>query len=205
MNKRAYPQIRIKNGWLIYQNASVHLHKLWGKNKKLASMKEVDLKILSYQKAWDKHEKQIMEGMQKILGLKFNQNIIDVYIAPWFDAFSDPMVIGNKFDPEYFVDVLTHELLHRLLTDNTKIKKIRLIPKWKKCFGKNHNLTTLVHIPVHATQKAIFIEILKQPSRAKRDFEKMKELKAKDYISSWQYVEKNDYRDLIKRVKSVYR
>ena len=34
-----------------------------------------------------------------LLDLEFRQNIIDVNIAPWFYAFSDPMVIGVTLNP----------------------------------------------------------------------------------------------------------
>lgn len=204
MKKEMYPQIRIKNGWLIYNNVSVHLHKLWGKNKKLATPKEVDKIVASYQKAWNKYEAQILKALYKTTGLKFKQNTIDVYIAPWFKAFSDPMVIGVKFEPDHFVDILTHELLHRLLTDNTKLKNIDLHKEWKKLFGKKHTFKTLVHIPVHAFHKAIILDELEEPERLEREMKKIQEHKATDYLSSWNYVQKNDYKKIIRQLKSIY-
>jgi hypothetical protein len=203
--KRSSPEIRIKNGRLIYQNISIHLHKLWGKKKKLASIKEIDKKVLAYQKAWDKYEKSILQGMYEITGLEFKQNIIDVYIAPWMKAFSDPMIIGIKYEPDYFVDILTHELLHRLLTDNVKIGKVNLIAKWKNFFGKNHSFGTLTHIPVHAIHKSIFLDILNQPKRLEREIARMKEYKATDYINSWNYVDKNDYKRIVKLIVAIYK
>ncbi len=203
--KTVYPEIRIKNGWLIYQNVSVHLHKLWGKNKRLATIKDVDNKVAAYQTAWSKQETTILEGMYKLTGLRFKQNIIDVYIAPWFSAFSDPMVLGIRYEPDRFVDVLTHELLHRLLSDNTKIGKLDLLKAWKKLFGKNHNFETLVHIPVLALHKAIILDILKKPNLLERDIAKMKEHKAIDYIKSWDYVNQHDYKDLIKQLLGLYK
>ncbi len=203
--KNISTEIRIKNGWLIYQNVSVHLHKLWGKNKRLATIKDVDKKVAAYQKAWSKRERIILEGMFKLTGLRFKQNIIDVYIAPWFAAFSDPMVLGIKYEPDRFVDVLTHELLHRLLTDNTKIGKIDLLKEWKKLFGKNHTFNTLVHIPVLALHKAIMLEVLKQPKRLERDIATMKEYQATDYVKAWNYVNKNAYQDIINKSSSLYK
>jgi antirestriction protein ArdC len=205
MKKRTYPEIRIKNAWLLYTNASVHLHKLLGKKGKLTSIKDVDKIVGSYQKAWLKYEKVIMEGMLKTTGLKFHQNTIDVYIAPWFSAFSDPIVIGIKYQPDNFVDVLTHELLHRLLTDNTQIGSLKLMSKWKTLFGKRHTFGTIVHIPVHAIHKAIYLDILKQPSRLQREIDDMETFKAIDYIKSWNYVQKNDYKRIIKSLLAIYK
>ncbi len=204
MNKN-YPEIRIKNAWLVYQNASVHLHKLWGKNEKLMTLDEVDKKVNQYEKAWKKYENTIMKGILNLTGLKFKQNIIDVYIAPWFSAFSDPMVIGIKYSPNYFTDVLTHELLHRLLTDNTKVKKTRLLNKWKKSFGSEHSFVTIVHIPVHAIHKAIYLDVLKDPKRMAREKKYMRDHQAIDYLKSWEYVDREDYKTLIKKIKETYK
>jgi hypothetical protein len=205
MGKQIRPQIRIKNAWLLYQNASVHINKSRRSPKKLPEVKDIDKIVTNYQRAWSKFENKIIPGMQKLLGVKFAQEIIDVYIAPEFNAFSDPMVIGSKFKPDYFVDILTHELLHRLLTDNNKVKNIDLMKEWKKIFGKNHNFAVLVHLPVHALHKSIWLDILKQPKRLKREREHMAKFKATDYIKSIDYIDKHDYREIISRLKSSYK
>lgn len=201
-----YPEIRIKDAWLLRENASRYLHELWGKKgETLVGDEWMEQRVLDYQQAWRKYESAILKGLCDITGLEFRQNIIDVYIAPWFSAFSDPMVIGVMREPDEFVDVLTHELIHRLLTDNTALPAdAEFTVRWERLFGDNHNFTTLVHIPVHAIHKAIYLDVLKDEKRLKRDQGYDTSAHAKDYLASWEYVEKTGYRDIIKKLKKDY-
>jgi hypothetical protein len=204
--KNKLPEIRIQDAWLLRDNVSKHLNELWGKGKLLADDKDMKTIVNNYRKAWDPYEQKILNGMADLLGLDFKQNIIDVYIAPWFFAFSDPMIIGVIYKPDVFIDILSHELLHRLLTDNisTPYDKGLLIPEWQRMFGKKHTFTMIVHIPVHAALKAIYLDILKQPERLERDIDRHKENKSKDYIDAWEYVEENDYKEIIKNLRLSY-
>lgn len=199
------PEIRIKDAWLLRENASKHLHELWGKDKKLADDKWMEWKVGEYKKAWQPYEEKILRGMTETLGLSFRQNVIDVNIAPWFHAFSDPMVIGVMLEPDVFVDMLTHELLHRLLTDNTTIPhEFDLRPEWEKLFGKQHSFRLLVHIPVHAVHKAIYLDVLKAPERLERDIANNKKFESADYVGAWNYVEKHGYEEIIKKLRKSY-
>lgn len=203
--RKEVPTIRIRNAWLLRANASYYLNELWGDGSPLRSDEEYQKIANSYLEAWLPYESKILKGISQALGLEFRQSIIDVHIAPWFSAFSDPLVIGVKYEPERFIDVLTHELIHKLLTDNTLLElDSPLIPEWEKLFGKNHSFGALVHIPVHAVLKYIFIDILKQPERLKRDIEMSKKNNATDYIAAWDYIEKNDYLKIIKDLKESY-
>lgn len=201
------PVIRIKDAWLLRENASQHLHELWAsKGDVLADDKWMEKRVTEYQKAWKPVEEKILKGMAENLELSFRQNIIDVYIAPWFRAFSDPMVIGVMQEPDVFVDTLTHELIHRLLTDNTTIPhETMLLDEWQKLFGKKHSFGTAVHIPVHAVHKAIYVDVLNQPERLKRDIAANKKYEAADYIAAWDYVDKHDYKEIIKKLNNSYK
>ena len=199
------PVIRIKDAWLLRENASKHLHELWGKDKKLADDKWMEKRVAEYQKAWHPVEQKILLAMTELLGLSFRQNIIDVNIAPWFNAFSDPMVIGVMQEPDVFIDTLTHELVHRLLTDNTAIPHdTLLLAEWQKLFGKEHTFGTTVHIPVHAVHKAIYLDVLKQPKRLERDIATNKQYEATDYIAAWDYVDKHDYKKIVQKLQKSY-
>lgn len=200
------PKIRIKDAWLLRMNASAHIHKLYAKkDEPLADDEWMARKVKSYQKAWKPFEEKILTSICDVLDLRFNQNIINVYIAPWFFAFSEPLVIGVTRGSDEFIDTLTHELIHRLLTDSNKTPEdlTRISDEWKNLFGKNHSFNTLVHIPVHAVHKYIYLDVLKDPSRLKRDYEKDRN-GPDDYIKSWDYVNRIGYRKIIKQLRENY-
>lgn len=208
MTKNAVlPQIRIKNAWLLRNAASVHLHKLWGEGEELVSIEWIDKKVDIYRKAWLPYETKVLNGICNTLGLSFRQNIIDVYIAPWFMAFSDPMVIGVIYEPKDFVDVLTHELLHRLLTDNSVIDRMHFAydKEWQRLFGKKHSFKALVHIPVHAVHKAIYLDVLDEPERFIHDVVMVHTHNSTAYIEAWDYVEKYGYEHIIEQLKESYK
>ena len=206
MSNTKLPLIRIKDAWLLRQNASHHLHELWAKKgDKLADDEWMAKRVEAYRKAWTPYEKKVLVGMSDVLDLSFRQNIIDVYIAPWFRAFSDPMVIGVTPEPDLFIDILAHELIHRLLTDNTAIPhETRLLEQWQKLFGKSYSFTTVVHIPVHAVHKAIYLDVLDEPARLERDIANKKEYDSKDYVAAWDYVETHGYQSIIEKLKRSY-
>lgn len=202
-----YPEIRIVDAMLLRNAASTHLHELWAKpGDKLADHEEMRKVVAKYQKAWQPYQTKILTGMCQTTGLQFEQNIIDVYIAPWFRAFSDPLVIGVNLPPDLFIDTLTHELLHRLLITNTSLPfDTDYIKIWQKLFGKNHTHRTLVHIPVHAIHQAIYLDVLNEPARLKRDIANNKQHGAVDYEAAWDYVEEHGYKNIIAQLKRSYR
>lgn len=205
MPKRELPEIRIKDAWLFRESVSVPLNELWGDGEPLRSDNEYAAITKAYQKAWQPYEQKILAAMTDLLELQFRQNIIDVYIAPWIIAFSDPLVIGVMQKPDVFVDTLTHELIHRLLTDNTTVPhELFLLPEWEKLFSNSHTFNTLVHIPVHAVHKAICFEVLHEPKRIERDIKSCKDNKASDYVAAWDYVEKHDFKGIINKLKLSY-
>ena len=113
--------------------------------------------------------------------------------------------------PDQFVDILTHELIHLLLIDNDKYQEYEAAPKhfmasdWRKLFGDKHDITTLVHIPVHALLKYVYLDVLDEPSRLARDISFVKDfVGAESYVKAWEYVESHDYKTMIQDLKQLY-
>ena len=63
----------------------------------------------------------------------------------------------------------------------------------------------LVHIPVHAVHKAIYLDVLNEPKRLERDISNNKMHKSKDYIDAWNYVHKHGYEEIINKLKKSYK
>jgi hypothetical protein len=198
-----YPEIRIKYAWLLVDAASEPMNKLWGNAEPLRSHKEYETIVESYKTAWAPYEKRILQAMCEGVGLSFRQNIVDVNIAPWFGAISDPLVIGVMNTPDRFVEILTHEVIHRLLTDNNETRYDTLYAdEWKKLFGDDHTFVELVHIPVHAVMQFVFDDVLKEPGRTTNDKNRVKEYD--DYHSAWKYVEEFGYKRVVEQLKENY-
>lgn len=149
--------------------------------------------------------------MTQLLELSFYRSVIDVTVAPYFGHKSTPLIINTRPDPDTFVDVLTHELLHVLQTDNTihqalgPHSTIDLLAQWRKLFG-DHDKLTLVHIPVHAIHKYIYLDLLKEPKRLERELRLLNNSSTgKPYIAAWKYVNDKDYKEIIEHIKRLYK
>ncbi len=176
---------------------------------KVLSFDKLEQRADDYRKAWNKYEDQVLKGVQKIYDLSFRLPMIDVAIAPWTvgAGISFPLIIDSKSEPDEFVDVLAHELIHVLLTDNNILTvmniKSRNRLKFGELFGDEHSDTTLVHIAVHAGLKRLYLDILKDPTRLDRDVEHCKKLP--DYKKAWDYVENNDYNQILEKITNRYK
>ena len=200
-----YPEIRFKSSWLLMDTIRYDITPAYEKYNNTHKLdNEFISKVLdSYEKAWRPYEKSLIEGMCDILGLEFRQNVIDIYAAPFYRAFSDPMIIATKYDPDRAVEVIAHELLHRLLTDNTSVDwQHDFITTWKVLFGSKHSFDTLVHIPVHATLQALFDDRLKEPERTLRDITECKD--HEDYQLAWDYVQEKGCKKIIRQLRESY-
>ena len=183
------PEIRIKYGSFLDEvfKSALTLH-----NYPVPD--ETKNKIFKFIEAWQAKEEITLRSICNFLQLDFRQNIIDVYIVGRGKTFSDPMVISGHFDPDEFTDILTHELIHRLLTDNIQGRKNKLLEYLKQNFYTEERLTRN-HILVHAISKFVYLEILKEPARLNRDIQNCADNSA--YKRSWEIVEQKGYRQLI--------
>jgi hypothetical protein len=205
------PEIRIQFSWLLAEGPSKVLEEKYNQGHRDNYTTEGYEKwAAKYRKAWQKHERKVLRGMCDVLGLEFRQTIIDVSLAPWFSPISAPLIIGFQHEPDQFVDVLTHELLHVLLTDNNVLSvqnkamgDVDLLTPWSRLFGKRHSFNTLVHIPVHAGCKHMYLDVWHEPTRLERDMQYVADWP--DYKAAWDYVESHDYKDILKKLKESYR
>lgn len=114
----------------------IHSADLFGKTFNL-STEGLDEVVASYQEVWRKYGAKIISALEKESGLVFAQRYIDVYVVDRksFVCISHPVIIGAAYSPDDFIPVLMHELIHRLLADNTLKKDFHS--------GENH------HVPVY--------------------------------------------------------
>ncbi len=169
--------------------------------QEIEDSEDVEKKIPLYLEEWKKEEQVILGAMCEILGLSFYPKNIEVYICGAHKkAFSNPLVISSKCPVHFFVDLLTHELLHVLLIDNNK--KIDVVPIFKEMFPEAIDRTSRNHVLVHAVHKEIYLTILNSPERLARNIEKHK--KWKGYEDAWNIVEKRGHANIINEFKTHY-
>lgn len=201
------PEIRIKKSFLLNDKVVPLLQpELQATHRENEGNDDfIDQKVREYKDAWSPYEARIISALCDVLGVEFKQNIIDIYVAPFINSMSDPMIISTKYSSDRVIDVITHEIAHRLLTDNTHLPLSdgkKLSEHWTESFG-NHPFKTLVHIPVHALLEYIFIDVLNEPERLQRDMDFCKKFEA--YDEAWKYVQAIGYKVIIDQIRSIYK
>ncbi len=156
---------------------------------------------------WRKHENKILKEISKVLGLPWNEKQINVYITSGAGWFSKPLTLSfdknnKRITPEWAMHVLTHELIHRIWSEKANWSNLQ--PRWKKFMKKYSKevLSTRVHIPVHAVHKHIFLNIFSE-KELKKEMDDVRTHKA--YARSWELVERDGYREIIKALNPRYR
>lgn len=205
--KAVMPKIRIKYNrfldpiFIFYCKNNPELKKQ-GWNDWIPPEKEKVLeRVKKYKEEWSKYENRIIYEMCNILGLNFERNIIDVHIVSGNSRqFSNPIVIKSGFEPDEFVDVLTHELLHVLFQDNIDIFPTQILDE----MFPDESKTTKNHIITHAVLKFLYLDILKDRGRLERNIFNSKRHSSFDYTRAWEIVEEKGYREIINDLKKRY-
>ncbi|MBP7820743.1 hypothetical protein KA025_00255 [Candidatus Saccharibacteria bacterium] len=199
------PEVRILFSDLLFYGES---KKLTNINNEQLNYIEFQEKERAYRQAWSEKSEKILTGMHSIYGLQFYKPVIDVTLATGFIPKSKPLIINFKYEPDEFVDVLSHELLHNIFTDNQYIQhgsnKNNLLLLWNEIIGKQDDRSVLIHIFVHSGLKAIYLDILNEPYRLERDIEQCQQLPIA-YRKAWDFVENNDYQDINLQIRKLYK
>lgn len=204
------PEIRIQSSMLLFNSISENERKTWANDigQDAPTFQQIENYTAELQKAWEEHAQTVLEAMVDVYGVEFKKTIIDIYVAPWNKSISNPLIINPSRPPEIQIETVVHELLHVLFTDNTsfsmhdKDQETKLIDEWRSLFGDELEWKTLVHIPVHAGLKAIFLDTLNAPERLERDI--LRHQNNPDYRKAWEYVEENDYITINNQLKELY-
>jgi hypothetical protein len=148
-------------------------------------------------KEWNQYQEKILTEISSCLNLPWKDEKINCYIIRQGIAFSDPLTIPVKKNVSEFVDILTHELIHCILTQNHQ----RIVPtiEFKKKYDKESKITQ-IHIIVHAVLKHIYLHVLGE-EHLKKDIQRHKK---KEYIRAWEIVESEGYETIINNFKSYY-
>lgn len=190
------PKIIFKYSWVYDQNWKKWI-KLYDKSsKKYPSYYEIQRYIKKVEKLWREDEEKVLIELSKKMGLKWKEKTIACYIVGRCREFSDPLTMPIHYKPDYFIDVLVHELIHQLLIQNEGV----CWSAWKYFHEKykDDEFNTRIHVPVHALHWHIFMRFFGEKN-LKRELKIMG--KYPDYKRAWDIVRQEGYGSIIKEFK----
>lgn len=159
---------------------------------------EVLIRVKAYKTKWNEYEEKILNGLCDLLDLNFGECPIDVHIVSGNPRqISFPLIIKSGFTPDEFVDVLTHELIHRLFGLN----KLGEVVVFDGSGYEKETETTKKHVIIYAILKYIYLDILNEPKRLETDLQEVKKHSPNEYERSWDIVDKEGYKKIISDFK----
>ncbi|HUW72101.1 MAG TPA: hypothetical protein VMV66_02875 [Candidatus Humimicrobiaceae bacterium] len=187
-----YPKIIFKYSW-IYDQTWKEGWLARKKTKNYPSSKKVFNYIKKVRRTWKKEEKRALQEISRITDLKWKSKSIDCYVVGRCRPFSYPltMPIYEKY-PDYFIDVLTHELIHNIFIQNEKETE-KAWRFFEKKYKKESRITKN-HIVLHAIHSHIYSKLYNE-KRLKRNIKFTNRFP--DYKKSWQIIQKVGYRNII--------
>lgn len=196
------PEVRIKFSHLIYRTIATRLYSCDKPGISLMAPNTAGEKAERYRAEWRHHESKILTGMCTLFDLTFYKPIIDVYLSPWVPTISAPILISLRAEPDEFVDILAHELIHALITDNTRYPGDAIGPILDQLYP-SFDRVTKDHVLVYAGLKHIYLTVLQEPRRLDRDIAYChSEI---SHMAAWDYVNERDHLTVIDEFKRTYR
>lgn len=161
------------------------------KDWKIPSIKIVLQKVQIFKDTWAKVGDTIFRGMNEATGLSFKRNHFDVHVVSGNPReFSFPIVVRSRHTENEFIQSITHELIHCLFKDN------RISEDGNDPYPHNP------HILVCAVLKFVYLDALENPQLLEENIRNSSGPDNTEYKEAWDFVEQNDYRDIIKNLSN---
>jgi len=155
------------------------------------SDRKIEKYIKEAEKEWRKIENKILQSLSEITRIKWKEKEVFCYVIGRGVPISDPLtmeIYEKRID--WFIDVMIHELIHRLFCQEDNLKKFyKLGEKYKK------DIHTTVHIVLNAIHKEVYLKFFNK-KRLLREIKIFSNYP--EYKEAWDFVEKNDYKKIIK-------
>ena len=162
------------------------------------SVEEIKERVKNYREEWQKFGDKILKAVCDITGLSFQRDAIDVFVVSGNPRpFSHPIIVKSMYSPFEFVDVIAHEIIHQLFSQN--FKKLHQ-DFFHEMFPKETNVVSN-HVIVDAILKYIYLDVLNDEKRLIRNIENSKKHSTSDYSCTWEIVKKVGYKELINQFK----
>ena len=145
---------------------------------------------------WRKIEEKVLSEMAEVIGFGWDDVKITCYVVGGGTIpFSEPLTVPvYKQYPNYFIDMLTHELIHQLFNQATNEEKTKKIGKLMDERYPNKTASTKIHIPILAVHTHLYKKIIGE-DRLKINIREFQNLP--DYKAAWDTVQKESYEKII--------
>ena len=180
------PKLIFRRSWL-YDRALARK-----RGYKMPTDEVLDVHLQKIEREWVRYGGKILKEIARVIKLNWHEKEIVCYITAGVIPYSDPLTLNPRSD----IDTLTHELIHRILSEPENWKRIK--SNWKRLMKKyrSESQKTKTHIVIHAIH-AIILKKLFGDKRLRREKKAVNDPK---YIRSWKIVDRDGYKNIIREL-----
>jgi len=152
--------------------------------------------IAKLEKRWKKIELRVLREISRVTKLRWQEKDVVCYMTAGVRPYSNPITISLRKDVGEMIDTLVHELIHRIYSEPENFKRVKknwygIVKRYEK-----YSRTTKYHVSILAVHEHILRKYF-----TKKSLERQREANGnKDYIRAWAIVEKEGYRNIIKKL-----
>lgn len=146
--------------------------------------------LSSVEKEWRKSEVATFKAISNAAGLPWKDKMHVCYVVGHAVPFSDPLtlpVFREDVPPDYAVDVVTHELIHRLLIQPSAASAVNAALRRISRRFPRENENVVIHVLVQAIHAIVYRKVF---SEKRIEREKWVMSKLKDYMRAWEIVDR---------------
>lgn len=183
------PRVEFQNSWIYDQELP--------RNRRSPKLprKLVERRILLYSRRWGQVGRRILRELSRVTRLPWRERVIICYVTTLRRRpFSDPLTMPAYRYVENFIDVFTHELIHRLIAARRNEALTRRNRRFLMRRYRRENQLVQTHILVHAIHAHILLTIFGE-KRLQKEIAGMQH--RRDYRRAWQLVCRDGYQNII--------
>jgi len=197
------PKIEFVYSWIYNQTFFMLLKREW----KLEYLKPSLRYTKKLEKEWKKIDKKVLKEMENVTGMRWKDKEITCFLVNHcVHSFSWPLTViisggeGKFRRVDHVIDILVHELIHNLFSDNGVYKLDKQLGFDKEF--KDELRTTKAHIYLHALHKQLYLKFFNK-RRLVRDIASAKYKSMPGYDRAWEIVEQYGHENLLKRLRNA--
>lgn len=162
--------------------------------EKYPDEKEVLEFMKKAEKRWEKYEDKILPEISNLTSLSWKEDFIYCFMVGDCRPFPFPLTLPVFKNVDDFVDVLTHELIHRFFVPESIKKRVKKVWEFSNSKYSEESLVTRMHIWVYAFHSSIYLRFFSK-ERIKRNIQRVSR---PDYKRAWEIVQEQGYKNIIK-------
>lgn len=157
---------------------------------------------------WRRIEQKVLRELARVTKLPWKEKVISCYVVGRCRSFSDPLTISATnlavrfIDTSNFIDILIHELIHRIFTQAGNERLMLPARNYIAKTYKHETRSMRVHVLVHAVHAHIYLALFSR-RRLQRDIDRCQPYP--DYRRAWEIVQAEGHGSIISRINRGFR